>query len=600
MGLLHAQVTPAALAALLPTALPPAPAYVQYLPLGDESFSASIRGRPLDPLQALLEPGPYSSLSSQASASNALDGSAVLKRLYEQIFPDLYAPAPSPETVKGRFTSIAARVADPEKRAYYQDPGRSMRELVGVIAYLTPSQRITFLLDLFQASRSDSALHSQLDGKLDQLTRLCSLPERCALIRALLLDRSQSLLVCGILKSSEDLITLSSVVRDVGVESLLESGDPTLREYAAHAVLGPVMRDLLPTEELSLEASASESCAYLERLQATLQVQRSFLNADARFLGSNLVADYTSAIEENLRALSVVESTPFDPATLIAQVRYLTLKHALEIRYCVSFATHAATPGESESQPTWTERDLKAAAAAFARLDEGRVLFTPWLYRIERVSSLGEGVLGARFPDGTIRISDEAIGNGWVSFMYGGVNSLEYTLIHEIGHGFQLGSKGGGIVEAPTHRLHFESGEADLDFAEFIRLAGWQVFANSDFTVAENGLAVLIDGRTYPLGVPVQLGDRTLVLSPYAGVLIGYDAKTSFTLVPYSRTNPWEDWAEAFAEYHVNPRRMIRCAPEKFKFMEEEFGKYRYDEELHSLLRDALTAPTTTKRTRML
>jgi hypothetical protein len=212
------------------------------------------------------------------------------------------------------------------------------------------------------------------------------------------------------------------------------------------------------------------------------------------------------------------------------------------------------------------------------------VLTTEHLDEIQLVADLGQYVLGARFPDGVIRIATCTIDHVYVSLAYGGVSSLEHTLVHEIGHGIQMGKNGGSFTQNGSGGVEIHPGDPRCNFDEFVKISGWSLVDPARYHSSNLGQSVNLDGVELPLEVPVQHQGKGIILSFYGGKLFAHDAFSPFSLVPYSRTSPWEDWAEAFAEYYLKPDRLIIFAPEKYEFMEQEYRKYEDRADLKELL----------------
>ena len=166
---------------------------------------------------------------------------------------------------------------------------------------------------------------------------------------------------------------------------------------------------------------------------------------------------------------------------------------------------------------------------------------------------------------------------------YPKVSSLQVVLTHELGHSIQLGRDGGGVVGD-----HYTPGEASFDFDEFVRLGGWAVYLPDSYQITNGGAAVKIEGHEYPIDRPVKFHGEFVTFLFDGWQLSSYKSAAPFSLRWYSRTTPWEDWAEGFAEYNLMPQRLITFAPEKFQYFEDEFGKYSDRKDLQKLLDDNL------------
>jgi hypothetical protein len=243
-------------------------------------------------------------------------------------------------------------------------------------------------------------------------------------------------------------------------------------------------------------------------------------------------------------------------------------------------------------------KDIAEIDSILAGLPEGRLLLTPLIHRIELVETLGENVLGARYQDdGRIKIARIALDHPGISAAVHNVSSLVFVLTHELGHSFQIGGgKAGYVIEGGV--IDFAPGEPTIDFREFAALAGWEVIEPQRYELGERFGIVVLDGRELPCGAPVEHRGRRIVLSlnPFTGILVSVDADAEFSRRWYSRTSPWEDFAEAFAYYHTCPEILIIDAPQKFRHLDEEFRRYSTDPQLQGLLRAALSIGRATDR----
>ena len=150
-------------------------------------------------------------------------------------------------------------------------------------------------------------------------------------------------------------------------------------------------------------------------------------------------------------------------------------------------------------------------------------------------------------------------------------NSLQVTLAHEIGHSIQLGDSPPRFADQSAEIVLV--GDPRYSFDEFLKLAGWRVLPPGSFTISEGDQAATIDGKTHALGTPVVIHGERVILAVDRGRLYQYSIDGEFSLNAYSRTNPWEDWAEAYCEYLLIPERLKQIAPQKYRYFVDCFGE---------------------------
>jgi len=208
------------------------------------------------------------------------------------------------------------------------------------------------------------------------------------------------------------------------------------------------------------------------------------------------------------------------------------------------------------------------------RIGEGRLLLTPLLQEIRRVSDLGDNIMGVRFPDGRIALADLAVDNEKFAALYGNISSLQLVLTHELGHAVQLGMFYGDVKFDPQKGWCVDEGDPLYDFSEYMKLSGWRMIDPQRYEFLDAGSFVLIDGVLFPLESPVIVDGEELVLVKCRELLFGYAKDADFSSRWYSKVNPWEDFAEAFMEYFLAPEKLLQSAPEKFRFLETELRYY--------------------------
>ena len=361
-----------------------------------------------------------------------------------------------------------------------------------------------------------------------------------------------------------------------------------IKEVVALSTLGTSLRNASLPEDLNDTATEHETLQTLEEIAEALQERASIVQAESSLIETVAARNFLATALYDLEYMQSAKEQATSNEELVELANEMIAKIEIEFYYAVVLTHEEASffsPGAA-----WSVSELESINSALESLPEGLVLTTPLLTQIQRVSSLGEYVMGQRFPNGLIRIADFAVDNDYVSVAYEGLNSLEVTLVHEIGHSVQLGADDHDDVFSEDRHGNFSlaDGDKEYDFHEFMEVSGWKVVDPDTWELSEERQSVIIDDRRIPIGVPVVYEGEQRIFTLDQGILYSHDTLASFSLIQYSRTNPWEDWAEGFAEYILLPERLIEFAPEKFEYFEQELRVYQDDPELLEALSLAL------------
>lgn len=497
-------------------------------------------------------------------------------------------------SVDGVLRNIAKDIENHEIREKYLASDISGLELLGVLQYATSAQRIEFLRVLHTLALQNEEVRSYAATKLDNVLAYVNTLEKIEVISEILASSSASgsyEFVNTMVKASKDLDELVQIVSGIGEDVLLGTGNEALRGYVAHAVLGPELRAASMPEKLSEDASTEEIDRTLDGIKEAIQERMGILSAYAD--QTTVVQEYTAIAEYNHAYLEEKHASAesYDELRLFANL--MIEKLPLEFKYCIKLSHEQPglriilVDGNIALVPTagaeWSESEIVQVKLAFEAYTEGILLTTPLLAEIARTEAISDGVMGARFPDGLIKISNEAVDNGFAAILYPGNSTLYVTLVHEIAHGIQLGQDGGGVLVGDEGSTAFTLGDLRYEFEEFLALSGWSVVHPSRYSVTNEGLSVVLDGVEYPVRYPIIHDGQEITLVFGHGTLFSYDTYGPFSLWAYGRSNPWEDWAVAFTDYRLFPERLITFAPEKFKFFDQEFGFYRERSDLQDL-----------------
>lgn len=453
-------------------------------------------------------------------------------------------------------------------RASFDESRQSTDKLFDVLRVATPEQRQGFVAEMITLALSGEVGRKYVEGKLSAILRYSPPAERAATVKGLLVDqenKEQIGLAERILRISSDLKTLAEVVENVGAETFAQQINP-LREYVAHLVIGIDIRQSKQPEKLGANAKIGTIVRRLAELTETLKERIEICDSQPELAQTRVAKMYRDAAKYNLnwirRELKDPESAGVVGFREFANM--MIMKSALEANYCVSLTV--ARTKQIEEQRRWTTTDIEDIAHVFGKIGEGRILFTPLLHEIRRVASIKDEdakeeddddlvTFAVRHSDGCIEVSDEAIDDKGLKKQYDGLSSLRPALCHEIGHGLQIGKHCALSINSAKERIN-GPGDALYDFDRWLEISGWIVYDRKRWKSAHDDQAVLIDQKsTLPLETPVQHEGKWLVLrmDKDEKMLYAHRFDAEFSLRDYSRTTPWEDWAEAFTEYMLLP-----------------------------------------------
>ncbi|MEZ4753638.1 MAG: hypothetical protein R3A13_04925 [Bdellovibrionota bacterium] len=438
-------------------------------------------------------------------------------------------------------------------------------------------------------------LDSFISEKIDNALHHFSISEKVVLAKHIMAQAQSTVktaAIHGILRSSDNLAALEKLVQTLGVDELLKLEDEKLANLVAYAVYHPMLDKASMPSPLSPKASFVDIIQAFSELEAAIIERVHIIHDNQQLKDTKIAKEYIAMGSELLTELSQRRKTS---GTNLHKLRYT---HNIVLEKIDLAFTHGVHAADSPARRTvmgdvipgvaWRLSELAAVREALEILPQIRILNTPKLTTIERVQDLGRGVMGARYPDGTIRIADFAIDMPSIERIFPGYSSLTGVLVHELLHGIQLGAESGGVSQNETGELSIEAGERIIDFDEFVKISGWTPIAEDRWEPMYDGTAIKLDGEVYQLGVPVVHQGEAIIVTFSRGTVFTRKAFTGFSLDLYSSTNPWEDFAETATEYFLAPERLIQLAPEKFQYFEQEFGAFKDREDLKKMLEDSL------------
>ena len=476
---------------------------------------------------------------------------------------------------------IARHLSDPDQRQRFAKEGLSERERTRVLGYASKSDLINFIEQLSELAKSDSSVKSYIDHKLNNALNYTNVSERTAIVKNALTNKENESLVLGCLRSSESFAELKTLVQAVGEKALLNCGLAEIKDLVAYVMLAPKVRDAAIPALLG-DKPTKDNIKSLERAwHSSIDDRITAIKANTECAATNIAARLRSIFEYEqnfVKAEFKAAKTDSERAEVL-NAALLRLEISSKFGLKIS-ASDKLVAGEGK----WASSELRDLKTTLADLNSAVLLSTPLLTEIQRASMPSRpNVLGARYGNGVIRVFDATFGSREIEVFYPKVSSLQVVLTHELGHAIQLGKDGGGVIGN-----QYTPGEASFDFDEFVRLGGWAVYLPDTYEITNSGASVKIDGHEYPIDRPVKFHGELVTFLFDGWQLSSYKSAAPFSLRWYSRTTPWEDWAEGFAEYNLMPERLITFAPEKFQYFEDEFGRYSDRKDLQKLLDQSL------------
>jgi hypothetical protein len=487
------------------------------------------------------------------------------------------------------------------ERVYFSAPELALLELSPHIAKLPRErERRQLMLELITPARGNDTYRAYITTKLPYLVHFISLRERMRLLAHVLTwpeRRAKAAMAFSLVRSAKDKDEMFSMVTDKRAKQLLKLKHKELREIVAKIVL---MRHL---KQLSLPRGLSRKVAArvvqepkkarqivrqrLKELYDSVKEHLSVIDSYPRLAHTRSAKEISRSLKEALTILSphvARNGTParhqlsrYEGAKLVALI---ACKVRAELDYGVWFATGRATPKSPSWR--WTIPEIQQGLKALKEISEGLRLMTPQLHRFERLSRRDD--YGFRAPNGLIQLTDEGRRSRSFSKAFGGKNYAHITLLHEVGHAIQIGASEGFVSYSRETGRIMSPADPMFDFPAFCDLSGWRCVTEQPWKCIFAGEAVDINGSMYPLYRPTTYQGEPAVLldmdeKNQKHLLIRHP-NAQFPVRSHARFDPWEDWAESFTEYILEPERFIVFAPEKFLFFHVHFRRYSESSEI--------------------
>lgn len=478
--------------------------------------------------------------------------------------------------IDAMLKDIAQRISDPDMRVKYSRENLSQRERTRVLAYASPEDLVGFIENLAKLSSSNPDIKKYVDHKLNNAFTFTNLAERIEISRAALITKHEEL-ICSSMLACESFDELKSLVSLVGKAELIKCQSDLIRDLTAYVASAGKIRDgqipALLTTKPDKQAVKTLEKNWHDALSQRLAALKSIPECLAAPIGSrwgNIFEYEEKFVKSELKSAK----TESDRSEILNAA---ILRLQLSSQYALKLSSSDMLVADAGK---WSSKELQDLKITLGNLNQNILLTTPLLTEIQRASMpLRPNVLGARYGNGVIRVFDSTFDADEIEAFYPKISPLQVVLTHELGHSIQLGREGGSVEID-----QFTLGQAAFDFDEFIQLGGWTVYLPNSYTITNGGASVKIEGREYPIDRPVKFHGEMVTFLFDGWQLSSYKSMAPFSLRWYSRTTPWEDWAEGFAEYNLMPERLISFAPQKFQYFEDEFGRYTDRKDLQKLL----------------
>jgi hypothetical protein len=490
------------------------------------------------------------------------------------------------------------------------------KSLLKVLQYIPNDEATILLQDIHLLASSNNTIQAELAELWDNAIANSSEQARIGFCRRLLTTRQGDIesTLCSVLESSEDLETLVRMVHTIGIENLPYTD--RINEVGATVYFYPALRGTINQGYLDNNSSFTEiksSIAQLESMYRTLLESHS---QDVQYGSTQVVRDIRTMAEQSLAVLAkrralvdqqiaaaqeesadgafpeaLAKELLLDFYNTHQKIAELQLSFGVSIGYGVASNRDFWVDPDALNVPSWTLEELQSLEASLTAIPEGHLIFSPLLFEIQKVKYLGRGILAARYSDGVIKVAQSAGASEELTKHYPSIDPLSFVLTHEIGHGLQIGR--GDLHHQTLDPNVINDGEQRYSFDDYVRLSGWEVIVPERWDLVsspwdEEGAQVKLDGQLYRVGEPIVHNGQKITLQIVDDViLLAYNSESEFASRWYAKMSPWEDFAEAFAEYIHCPERLIEHAPSKFLFIEEEFRKYKDKPQLVELAEKA-------------
>ena len=503
--------------------------------------------------------------------------------------------------VASKLEEVAPSVDTP----HFASPSLQLRELGSTVGRIRAKDDLSALVkEIFAFAATGKERATVVSFTLPSLLRLCSVENKKHLLGLALREPRKTLrkrLCYGVLRSASTKEELLALLTPVRARRLVECGSRKLTEIIAKAL---VLKALAP---LSVPAPMWEA-----RFKEN--------NAKNRGIARTRVSELESVARKGMENLASLDFLSHKPRSKTETRQLIPAGPLHDARMTIGWIVRSAEKLRAGSQPSygrlrgflnsatrrltlessdairvlqshklpdkdlWKPSLLRRFTAAFTRIPESERLMTPNLREFVLTNSRNSaerrqcGRVALNYPGELFNMRDAR---------YQGLPSLTRLVLHEIAHSIQMGHEGKTCRWSPSTGEIFSPNNPLIDFQGFCEISGWKAlgwFETKAF-VGEHAIRVsekLIPlGRSVTINFPLSKEHSTtpqlhgVVLRRSGNQLYSHNEDAAFSLNTYARSEPCEDWAEAFTEYIMCPDRLIELAPEKFHYMEIHFRAYR-------------------------
>lgn len=472
------------------------------------------------------------------------------------------------------------------------------------LAQLESDARTGAFKSIFEILLQRPHSHQFMTAQLPVLLHACDNAEVAKLLGSLLSSpdpgSKQIGLVRALLTSRQSLKALSETVSEIGHRPLLEISNSSVRNLVAWGMIGPKMRRMRVPKTPSSRIGKEQVVKRIESIQRLLnkinEITRELKELEQTEVARRyrqIANDAASQTRRRLKAFEKVERMTRGSSrreelfikrrSELAAVVLDSLK--CEMPYGINLTIERNKAGGNLR--VWKCEDLKRISSALKKLPDWLILYTPFLKEIKRVAGKSKDYNGMRDRDGIIHVPDLGISDKEFAKQFDTKFPTAPMIFHEIGHSYNIACdrKVEYPIDPSDDRISC-TGEYLVDFQAFLELSDWRAFEPSRFKIEHHGQAVRLDHILYPLERPCRYKGELVIFRHCKDQsrLYCHRADATFNLRDYATSDPFEDFADAFAEYFELPERLAYFSPEKFLFFELHFHVHERKKYLFELV----------------
>lgn len=451
-----------------------------------------------------------------------------------------------------------------------------IKYLFDVLRNAPSAERVGLIRDLMNETAESKKVHRFIECNIPLLLYFTKHDEKVALLNHMLeFPKGKAVIQMCLetMRSCHTLKELNALVKAVGQEKLFEVRNTDLRELVAQAVLGFELRNAGLPKHLSKFSGKRSIPHKLRELQYSLEERIEICKTDPELAKTEFARESIRTARYNLAYMKEERGRLRTVGELKEMTNMLIDKIRLEYKYGLILTNER--DAQNKNHRRWTQEDIKQLNSILTRIPEGPLLWTPYLREVCRVERLAEDAFAENDGQRIIKIADKAFSYKDEDAKYKPWSWMAATFCHELGHSFYFGAHYGFAKGEKGTEGYKELFDPRYDYQEYLAISGWKA-QRTGFKISDDRQRVTINGESYPLEQVTNVDGKmlSLVHDREAKILYSRSATAEFSAGSYAQSDPWEDWAEAFADYIVKPNRLITFAPKKFAFFEQEFRRY--------------------------